>query len=629
MPCPYASVRPRESSVASRDSPNPPPTTSATGPWPFGRGSGRRRPGAPRDRTASRGIRATRPPRRSSTSPTRVPDRHLDAHTRRCSMRSTPRPSFRSLPSAPSRPRTRAPLADRAPVGSRACRRTRRRPAQAQRADRAAHTSTPGRTRRRLRASPRTGRARSATSALTRLLRHTRASAVTPEVWQPLGVTEISSRAAATSTSRTASSGTGPSTSSTCRAPYTHLEINWELPQFRRYCERLAEFTRLILFDKRGMGMSDRVAGATTLEERMDDIRAIMDAIGSEPAAVMGESEGGPLAMLFAAAHPERTVALILQGGEVRERTDDGLAVGREHGGGASRRRWRRCRSAGETGSASTSSRRASRVRSGRGRGAAACRCTANTPAAAEAFMRMAFDIDVRHVVPTINVPTLIVHAVGDQVCHVENARFLARTIPELDVRRVAGRRARPLVRSRRDDRRDPRVPHRDARGEHAGSGARDGAVHRPRRLDGACGGDRRPRWRDLARAASRRRPPRARALRRSRGRHGGRRLLRHLRRPGARDPLRAGDRRGRAAARPRRSRRAPHRARSSSPTARSRGIAVNIGARVAGTAGAGEVLVSGTVKDLVAGSGLEFEDRGVATLKGIPGEWRLFAVVD
>ena len=90
----------------------------------------------------------------------------------------------------------------------------------------------------------------------------------------------------------------------------------------RRYCERLAEFTRLILFDKRGMGMSDRVPGATTLEERMDDVRAVMDAVGSERAAVMGESEGGPLAMLFAAAHPERTAALILQGAEVRERTD-------------------------------------------------------------------------------------------------------------------------------------------------------------------------------------------------------------------------------------------------------------------------------------------------------------------
>ena len=117
--------------------------------------------------------------------------------------------------------------------------------------------------------------------------------------------------------------GDGPIDLVYAQGAYTHLEVCWELPQFRRYCERLGEFTRLILFDKRGMGMSDRVPGATTLEERMDDIRAVMDAVGSERAAVMGESEGGPLAMLFAAAHPDRTAALILQGAEVRERTDE------------------------------------------------------------------------------------------------------------------------------------------------------------------------------------------------------------------------------------------------------------------------------------------------------------------
>ena len=101
---------------------------------------------------------------------------------------------------------------------------------------------------------------------------------------------------------------------------YSHLEINWELPAFRRFCEVLGEFARVIVFDKRGMGMSDRVPGATPLEVRMDDIRAVMDAAGSETAAVMGSSEGGPLSLLFAAAHPERTVALILDGAEVRER---------------------------------------------------------------------------------------------------------------------------------------------------------------------------------------------------------------------------------------------------------------------------------------------------------------------
>ena len=117
--------------------------------------------------------------------------------------------------------------------------------------------------------------------------------------------------------------GDGPIDVVYAQGACTHLEVEWELPASRRYCERLADFARLILFDKRGMGMSERVPGATTLEERMDDIRAVMDAVGSERAAVMAESEGGPLAMLFAAAHPERTVALILQGAEVRERKDE------------------------------------------------------------------------------------------------------------------------------------------------------------------------------------------------------------------------------------------------------------------------------------------------------------------
>src|SRR5205823_7546488 len=108
--------------------------------------------------------------------------------------------------------------------------------------------------------------------------------------------------------------GDGPVDLVYAQGAMTHLDVYWELPAFRRYCERLAEFTRLILFDKRGMGMSDRVPGATTLEERMDDVRAVMEAVGSERAVVMGESEGGPLAMLFAAAHPERTAALTPQG---------------------------------------------------------------------------------------------------------------------------------------------------------------------------------------------------------------------------------------------------------------------------------------------------------------------------
>src|SRR4029077_5222016 len=93
-------------------------------------------------------------------------------------------------------------------------------------------------------------------------------------------------------------------------------------PGYRRFCEQLASFSRLIMFDKRGMGLSERVR-AGTLEERMDDVRAVLDAAGAERAALAGVSEGGPLSMLFAATYPERTEALLLIGAEVKEETTD------------------------------------------------------------------------------------------------------------------------------------------------------------------------------------------------------------------------------------------------------------------------------------------------------------------
>lgn len=223
--------------------------------------------------------------------------------------------------------------------------------------------------------------------------------------------------------------GDGPMDLVYAQGAYTHLDAYWELPAFRHYCERLAEFTRLILFDKRGYGMSDRVPGATTLEERMDDIRAIMDAVGSERAAIIGESEGGPLALLFAAAHPERTTALILQGAEVRERTDEewpwGEATEAEHEAHMASlpERWGQGTGIWEIAPSVSG---AEWARAWRAR----VQINAATPIAAEAFMRMAFDIDVREIVPTINVPTLVVHATGDRVCHIESARFLARNIP-------------------------------------------------------------------------------------------------------------------------------------------------------------------------------------------------------
>jgi pimeloyl-ACP methyl ester carboxylesterase len=419
--------------------------------------------------------------------------------------------------------------------------------------------------------------------------------------------------------------GDGPVDLVYAQGSLTHLEVNWELPQFRRYCERLAEFTRLILFDKRGMGMSDRVPGATTLEERMDDIRAIMDAVGSERAAIMGESEGGPLAMLFAAAHPERTVALILQGAEVRERTDEDWPWGE-----ATEEEF-------EAAMASIPE------RFGQGVGiyaiapsvagqewARAWRARvvthAATPGSAEAFMRMAFDIDVRHVVPAINIPTLIVHAVDDGVCHIENARFLAREIRAARLVELPGSDHVPWF--------DPEPTIAEIREFLTGT-------REARRPDRALAtvlftdlvrsteraaelGDRR--WRDLLEQHHA-------AVRRELVRFDGREM------DTAGDGFFAtfdGPARGIRCAqsivesvRPLglEVRAGLHTGEVERADGKVAGIAVNIGARVAAQADVGEVLVSGTVKDLVAGSGLEFEDRGPAVLKGIPGEWRLFAV--
>ena len=102
----------------------------------------------------------------------------------------------------------------------------------------------------------------------------------------------------------------------------TNLEVLWEMSDYRRACERLASFARLILFDKRGMGLSDRVR-VGTLEERMDDMRAILDAVGSKTTVLMGVSEGGPMSILFAATYPDRTRGLVLCGAEVKEETTD------------------------------------------------------------------------------------------------------------------------------------------------------------------------------------------------------------------------------------------------------------------------------------------------------------------
>ena len=410
----------------------------------------------------------------------------------------------------------------------------------------------------------------------------------------------------------------------------THLDTYWELPAFRRYCERLGEFTRLILFDKRGMGMSERVPGGTPLEVRMDDIRAVMDAAGAESAAIMGESEGGPLGMLFAAAHPERTRSLILQGAEVRERTDADWP-------------W------GENTPASFDAAVASvPERWGKGSGVATVipsiaddpslpavqawwnkvQRNAATPGSWQAFARMAFEIDVRQVVPTIRVPTLVIHEVGDHVCHVENARWLARNLPGAKYVELPGEDHVPWfnpdatiaeIREFLTGAREPEEPDRVL----ATVLFTDivGSTERATRLGDA-------RWRvllDSHNAAIRA------ELARFRGREvdtagdgflavfdGPARAIRAaLACVEAVRPLgiqiRAGVHTGEI---------------EQLPGGEIRGITVHVGARVGAAAGAGEVLVSSSVRDLVAGSGFAFADRGMHRLKGVEEERRLYAVV-
>jgi class 3 adenylate cyclase len=410
----------------------------------------------------------------------------------------------------------------------------------------------------------------------------------------------------------------------------THLSILWEEPTYRRWVERLASFARVIRFDKRGMGMSDRVQ-VGTLEERMDDVRAVMDAAGSDRAALLGTSEGGPLAMMFAASHPERTQALLLVGAEVKERsdadwpwgeaTDDQFAESID----ALATRWGTVGLPPSRYAPSLSGAEADRMY----RWTQRLVRESASPGEAIAFKRLGFAIDVRDLCQAVRVPTLVLHRVGDRVCHVENARYLARTLPEATYRELSG---------------DDHVAWMNPAGgveiavevQEFLTGTREPAE--PDRVlatvlftdivDSTATlvqvGD--SRWRDLLalhHAAVRR------ELERFRGREidtagdgflatfdGPARAIRCARAiADAVDDLGLRIRAG------------VHTGEVEVIGSNVGGLAVHIGARVAAQAGPGELLASSTVRDLVAGSGIGFEDRGLFTLKGVPGSYRLFAV--
>ena len=405
----------------------------------------------------------------------------------------------------------------------------------------------------------------------------------------------------------------------------SNLDVFWEEPRLERLLTRLASFSRLILFDKRGTGLSDRVADMPSLEVRMDDVRAVMDAVGSERAALFGYSEGGAMCILFAATYPDRASALILGGAFARRTSapDYPWAPAAEQQLAAIEQI-----EADWGGSVGIEARSPSLADDARYRQwwARWLRSSAS-PAAATTLMRMNMEIDVRHVLPAVRVPTLILHSINDRLIDIGASRYMAAHIPGAKLVEMSGIDHIPwgsdselivdeieefLTGARRGaepDRVLATVLFTDI----------VGATERASRV-----GDRN--WHDLLdshHALVRR------ELERFRGREidtagdgflatfdGPARAVRcacsiseGVRALGL--EIRAG----------------LHTGECELMGDKLGGIAVHTGARVAAEANAGEVLVSSTVKDLVAGSGLAFRDRGLQSLKGIPGEWRLFAV--
>lgn len=403
----------------------------------------------------------------------------------------------------------------------------------------------------------------------------------------------------------------------------SHLEYQWEHPWSARFFERLGSFSRLIRFDKRGTGLSDRVGGIPTLEQRMDDVRAVMDAVGSQRAALFGVSEGGPMSLLFAATYPTRISALVLYGGYARR------SWAPDHPWGHTEEEWRAMIDSIEEGWGQGSDGRApsaSRDESYRQWWATYQRLAAS-PGAAVAVMQMNKEIDVRSVLSAIRVPTLVAHRTGDRVIRVEQGRFLAEHVPGARLVELAGVDHAPwagnmdaildeveefLTGARHAPETD-RVLATVLFTDIVGSTERAAAL-----------GDRK--WRDLLDgyyALARR------ELARFRGREvdtAGDGFFASF------DGPARGIRCGAAIAAGVRPlgidvRAGLHTGECEVIGEKVGGIAVHIGARVAGLAQPGEVLVSNTVKDLVAGSGIRFEERGAHILKGVPGEWRLFAV--
>jgi pimeloyl-ACP methyl ester carboxylesterase/DNA-binding CsgD family transcriptional regulator len=224
----------------------------------------------------------------------------------------------------------------------------------------------------------------------------------------------------------------------------SHVEVAWEEPRLARFFARLASFSRLIVFDKRGTGMSDPVADPPTMDERMDDIGAVMDAVGSERAAIFGISEGGTLSLLFAAANPERTEAVVLYGSWARRLAAPDYPFGPsaeelEDVVSGMERAW----ATGEWWNGGQSN--AFDDERHRKWWARYLRMAAS-PAMAQNVIRMNMRLDIRDVLPSVNVPTLILHRTDDTWIDVGHARYMAEHIPNASYVELSGAEHRPWL---------------------------------------------------------------------------------------------------------------------------------------------------------------------------------------
>jgi pimeloyl-ACP methyl ester carboxylesterase len=402
----------------------------------------------------------------------------------------------------------------------------------------------------------------------------------------------------------------------------SHIEYAWEEPSFAPFLERMASFSRLILLDRPGTGLSDPVEQLPTLEERMDDVRAVMDAAGSERAFLFGISESGPMCALFAATHPDRTRGLLLCNTFACNSEEVPWALSDEQ--------WARFEKwVGESWGTGVTPRIFAPSRADDPafvRSWARFERRAVSPGGMRKLLAMGRDTDVRHVLSSIRVPTVVIHRTGDRALPIAGGRYLAEHIPGARFVEVAGEDHFPWVGDT-----DPILDEV----EQFVTGARPSAVpdrvlatvlfadvvESTQRL--ARHGDRS--WRELQTRFQA-------TLRREIERHRGRVI------DTAGDALFAtfdGPARAvRCACATRDAmgglgieiRAGLHTGECELVGEKVTGIAVHLGARICSAAQPNEVWVSGTVKDLVAGSGLRFSDRGVHALKGIPGEWRLHA---